>query len=363
MNNILVCLSTIINSFLFIFDYFLNHFRGLLKTRTLPVIGIVLFTSFLHTNSIQKTIHIPNNSKILNLIFRYIDMSGNLKIQKLKINATIESNGILFSQEKIKQENYFMEISTKNISKITSLVIEYQDSKGHKFFKPNYYNNAILKVNAPLYAYYNNKNTDKYAKEQSSNAMNMPILSNTQDNNIIDGFVLKNDNFNMKNMEEEKSKLKITKAIDMSKYDFNYINSIIHDIYVDNMNVSKYEKIFCIIPIRDTISYFIGSNKKDLFLVFKDFELSSDLIVNNKKLIIKFPSENRFKTCLKTNISPHIKQLEAFHKHNDGGEVNIVLQTNKDIKSASVVYPKDDKSISSFDKELKDVLIYKIEIN
>lgn len=301
---------------------------------------------------LSKMINIPHKSKILSLTFRYIDVDGNIQTQKLKSNISLTSDGVLLSQS--KKKHFLAKIDTEGISIINSVVVEYQDTSKNKFFKPIYYNLAIIDKNKPLYVL----QTDSMAHEAMKHTEdNMPLMMNTQNNNLIDGFTLDKvtddyDHNNMNNMKKHK-------VMKFKKYNIDYINKAMHPVTLGGLNVAKKEKHFCTIPIRDNIFYF--TNKKALFVIFKDFELTSGMSIENNKVTIRFEQENKFRPCELKNINEHIMKMSAFYEKRNNGEVWFKVHFSKDIKSASIVYPKEKYDVMSYNEELKDIIVYKIE--
>lgn len=318
------------------------------------IIIITILSSILFAD-LSKMINLPNNSKILSLTFRYIDTNGNMKTEKLKGNIRLTSDGIFLSQS--KQEHFLAKIDIKDISKINSFVIEYKNKSNNKFFKPIYYNLAMLTKNKPLYVLQNNYDMMGDMVNDDENMPLMPDMSNMMENKLIDGFSLDSqmNAFKKKKMK----KMKKSKVMEFKQYNLSYINDSIHPVILDGIDISKKEKHFCTIPIRDNIFYF--TNKKALYVIFKDFELTSDMSIENNQITIKFEQENKFRPCELNNINKHIRKMSAFHEEYNDGEAWFYVHFSSNIKSASIVYPKEKSEIMSYNKELKDIIVYKIE--
>ena len=302
---------------------------------------------------LSKIINIPTHSKILSLTFRYIDIEGNMQTQKLKSDIMLTSDGIVLSQS--KREHFLAKIDTKDISRINSFVIEYKDKSNHTFFKPIYYNLALLSRDKPLFLL--QKDSIIY-EDMQNDKESMPLIFDVQSPNIIDGFTLKNANYPSYEKKDIPS-MKKNKVIDFKKYNLNYIKDAMHPVSIDGVNVSKKEKHFCTIPIRDNISYIL--DKKSLFVIFKDFELTSGMFIKNNKITITFEQENRFKPCVLNNVNKDIIKMSTFYESKNNGEAWFNVEFSSNIKSASIVYPKEKSDIMSYNEELKDIVIYKIE--
>jgi hypothetical protein len=312
----------------------------------------IILSNFIFAD-LSKMIHIPNESEILSLTFRYIDTNGNIQTQKLKSDIPLTYNGIFLSQS--KQKHFLAKIEIDNISRINYFVIKYKDKSNNTFYKPIYYDLAILDKDKPLYILekefdmHNNMNNDE---------RNMPITFNEGTNELIDGFNL-NKIDNSSYQKKANSNIHKTKVMKFKKYNLSYVNNIMHPVVLNGIDISKEEKHFCTIPIRDNIFYFI--DKKTLFVIFKDFELISGMSVDNNKLILRFEQENTFRPCVLNNINKNIIKMSAFYEDRNNGEAWFVVNFSSNIKSASVVYPKEKSDIMSYSEELKDIVIYKIE--
>ena len=317
------------------------------------ILFILIISHSILFADLSKMINLPKHSTILSLTFRYISTDGNIQTQKLMSKISLRSNTLLLSQH--KKDGFLAKIDINNISRINSLVIEYIDKSHNKFFKPIYYNLALISRGMPLYVIAGNPHMHN---TMTPNKNNMPLMFNEEDDSIIDGFTLNKSNYPSYQKMSDNSMEK-TKVMKFKKYNLSYIKDVIHPIVLNGVDIAKKEKHFCTIPIRDNIFYFM--DKKSLFVIFKDFELNSGMYIANNKVTIRFEQENRFKTCVLKNINKNIMKMSAFHKDDNNGEVWFNVHFSSEIKSVSIVYPKEESDIMSYNEELKDIVVYKIE--
>jgi len=321
---------------------------------------ILLLLSYSFILNANEVIKIPIGSKLIEITFRYVDNGDKEKVQKITTNITILEKYIILSLIKSSEDDIIAEIDVENKQELYALVLKYIDNRGNTRFKTKYYDDFFLENKSSLYMKYSKKqySNSESSNQQSSNQKysnqdyNKKEISNTDNQQIISGFNI---------IDDKSNKNKYNSRNQINFYTFKQVKNIIHNIKIENFLIKDIEQHFCTIPIKSSISYFV--NKKDLFFIFKDFELSSDIIVNKAQIILKFAQENKFKTCNKTNIDRNIINISSAYHSANNGELWLVSNFKKSIKSISIVYPKNMTKISNYNQELKDVVIYKIEMN